>query len=81
MASGRGRQSLGGGMLGTVALDGTSYILHPEAVLDCFHYFLSRTSTREGNFAKSICKPGDATGYEDAETDKEGKDVPAHVCF
>ena len=67
--------------LRTVASAGCLIFFTQEAVLDCSCSFLSWTRTRKGNSAKDICKPGDATSHKNTETDEEGKDTFAHVCF
>ena len=63
------------------SLNGTPYILHPEAVLDCSHYFLNRIASGKGDFAKGVYKPGDAASQEETEMDKEGEDFSAHGLF
>ena len=61
-------------MLGMVA---SPYILH-LVVLDCSCYFLNWTDTWKGDFAKSVCEPGDATNKDNVETYEESKDIYVH---
>ena len=67
-----GRWLSEGMILEDCSLDGMPYIFHSQAVSKCSCYFLNWVPPRNGDPAKSVCKPSHAKSHEETETDEEG---------